>query len=170
MIALALAAALVAAPPPAPPVAPEQPPNAEEPAVPPTVPPDAGGEAWVMRDFAAAQALRGPLEGRWRLFRTDGRPLYFFQIADPGGKPDPRASRPDAPDVEGAWLDIARSRSPAGIGYLASVRLRQTRLVMLFYELRRAANTLTLSAAGPGVWTGVLDGPDGSLKVVMRRD
>jgi hypothetical protein len=170
MIALVLAAALAAAGPPAPAPLSAQPPTTEEPAVPPQVPPDSGGEVWVMRDFETAQALRGPLEGRWKLIRTDGRPLYFFQIADAGGKPDPRAAQPDAPDIEGAWLDIARSRTAAGAGYLASVRVRQARLVILFYELRRAANTLTLSDAGPGVWTGVLDGPDGAIQVILRKD
>jgi len=169
MIALVLAAALAAADQPPPPVS-GQPPSSEEPAVPPQVPPDAGGAAWVMRDFDAAQALRGPLEGRWTLIRADGRPIYLFQLADPGGKPDPRAARPDAPDVEGAWLDIARSRTAAGRGYLASIQLGRTGLVMLFYEGRKAANTLTLSDAGAGVWTGVLDGPDGAIKVVMRKD
>ncbi len=36
---------------------------------------DAGGAVQVMADFRAAQALRGPLEGRWRIARPDGTAL-----------------------------------------------------------------------------------------------
>jgi hypothetical protein len=50
-----------------------------------------------MRDSAAAaQALQGPLDGRWLLTDAKGRTLYAFQIADP-----PHEAAP----LTAAWTD-----------------------------------------------------------------
>jgi hypothetical protein len=137
----------------------------------PPVPSDAGGEAQVRRDFLAAEALRGPLEGRWLVMRADGRPLYLFQLADPGGQPDPRAAAPGAPQIEGAWLDMQRPRASDGEGYIAAVRRGAPRLTIVFYEGgRRSPRSLALADAGSGAWTGVLVLAGTPTKIVMRRD
>jgi hypothetical protein len=50
-----------------------------------------------MRDSAAAaQALQGPLDGRWTVTDAKGRTLYVLQIADP-----PHAAAP----LSAAWSD-----------------------------------------------------------------
>src|SRR5579859_4290776 len=49
-------------------------------------------QAAVQAAYAAAQARRGGLDGRWRLTGADGQPLYIFQFTDPGPSPDPRSS------------------------------------------------------------------------------
>jgi hypothetical protein len=179
MIALlaAVAAVASAAPPaqsaaPAPAIVSGQPATEEGPASgAAAVPSDAGGEAQVRRDFQAAEALRGPLEGRWLVMRADGQPLYLFQLADPGGQPDPRAAAPGAPQIEGAWLDMQRPRASDGEGYIAAVSRGAPRLTIVFYEGgQRSPRSLALAEAGGGAWSGVIVSARERTRVLMRRD
>jgi len=167
MIALLAALALAQAPPPAAaPEGEEPPPGASQP--PPD--PNAGGEAEVRAAFDAGQALRGPLEGAWRLNAADGELLYRFQFADPAGLLDPRAAGPDAPGVEGVWLDARRECALDGAGYIASIRARGGLLVLGFSEGRRlAAHTVQLKS-GDGRWVGWMRAGRARLAVTMTRD
>jgi hypothetical protein len=130
----------------------------------------AGGQAQVMADFQAAQARRGALEGRWRLTDARGDGLYLFQLADPGGLADPRAARPKAPGIEGAWLDLSRKQFSNGAGVLASVRRSQGRLTLTFFEgPSRAARTIILQAAD-GAWRGGMTTGQETVDVSMTQE
>jgi hypothetical protein len=170
MMALAVLALATATPPPQPPL-PPAPHTIKAPAVAaPTWLLLAGGQAQVMADFQAAQAKRGSLEGRWRLANAGGIGLYLFQLADPGGLPDPRAARPNARGIEGAWLDLSRKQSPDGVGLLASVRRDQGHLTLTFVEgPARATRTIVLQAVD-GAWRGGMTIGQGTAKVSMTRE
>jgi len=79
-----------------------------------------------MRDSAAAaQALQGPLDGRWLLTDTRGRALYVLQIADPphaagpltAAWTDPRTGAlggVEAISRAGNWLSLTFAPGPSG--------------------------------------------------------
>jgi hypothetical protein len=163
MIAFAALALATAEPPPAPPA--PQPPTAQSSAA----QSDAGGTVQVMAAFRAAQRLRGPLEGRWRITSRRGAPLYLIQLADPGGGADAGATSPAAPAIEGAWCDLRRVESPQGCGYLAAAKRAGGRLVLLFFE-DGGARTFELAADGRGLWSGELVEAGRRTRVVMARD
>jgi hypothetical protein len=133
---------------------------------------NAGGATEVIAAFQAAQAERGSLEGRWRVARPDGAPLYLIELADSGGAPDPRAAAPDAPKLEGAWLDLGRAEALTGAGYLAAAKQTRRRLMLLFFEGRRhAPRVIRLRADGDGGWSGgLLAAGRRSQRVIMTRD
>ena len=117
--------------------------------------------------FQAAQARRGPLDGRWRLSDAMGEPLYDFLLSDRGeAAPDPMAP-PDQPPIEGAWRDL---RSPGAIGdagALDSVRRDGARLRIRFQVPGQAApSVLVLNPLPSGVWIGET-AIGGALKVVF---
>jgi hypothetical protein len=171
-----IATVVITAPPDAPaPPAPAIPPPAAAPVAaapeseaPPTTAPDLSGygEAKIRAGFEAAQAARGPLEGRWRLALADGQPLYAFEISDSGGSPDARAAAP----IEGAWRDLRRPDALDASGVFATVKRESDRLSILFYEGDAfQARTISLDAASADLWTGELVTAGAVLKVVMRR-
>jgi hypothetical protein len=166
--AAALAAlALIAEPPPASNVS-----GAPEPPAPAEAPTDqnpmseADREAAVQGAYAAAEARRGPLDGRWRLTARDGRALYVFQLSDPGPIADPRSADATTPVIEGAWHDPARSSAAGGSGFLDSVHRDGAALSLSFFD-RDPARPLVVSLRQrhDGVWAGVLQG----RRVTMTR-
>ena len=165
-----------AQPTPTPPATPTQPPN------PPTEPPtidsllsqeplsEDAREAAVKAAFAAAQARRGPLDGRWRLSAPDGQALYIFQFTDPGQSPDPRSINPSVPVIEGAWRDPRRAGAVGGSGFLASVRRDGAGLTVQFADRDPAhLQIVTLHPLANGDWAGALEGEAASRPVTMRR-
>ena len=131
---------------------------------------DVGGAARVMAAFRTAEAARGPLEGLWRISTRRGEALYLVDLADPGDAPDPRATEPDAPKLEGSWLDLARSEALSGSGYLAAAKLARRGLVLLFFEGRRhGSRTIRLRADGADAWSGDLAAGRRSQHVIMTR-
>lgn len=157
-----------APPAPSPPVAPTPPSTAPEP---PTAPSDQVGEAQIRAGFKAAEAARGPLDGRWRLARADGEALFDFQFSDSGGAPDERAASPDTPQIEGAWLDLRRPGALYALGVFASVKRDPDGLSLLFYEgAPPQAQSVTLRSMFGDVWTGELAAGGLRTKVTMTRD
>jgi hypothetical protein len=132
-------------------------------------PSDAGGAVRVMSDFRAAVALRGRLEGGWRVIGRRGEGLYLIQLADPDGRPDPGASEPEAPSVEGAWRDLQRASSLDGAGYLAAAKRWGQSLTLLFFE-GSDARRIELEADGRGRWRGELFAEGATVPVVMRHE
>ncbi|HLK26851.1 MAG TPA: hypothetical protein VKT30_19525 [Caulobacteraceae bacterium] len=132
---------------------------------------NAGGTAEVLADFQQEQGKRGPLEGRWRVTAQDGTPLYLIELADPGGHPDPRSARPEAPRLEGAWLDLGRTEALDGAGYLAAAKSTPRGLVLMFYEGRgrAGARTVHLRLTEDG-WRGDLRSRRRRTFVTMNRD
>lgn len=123
-------------------------------------------QAAVQAAYAAAQARRGGLDGRWRLTGADGQPLYIFQFTDPGPSPDPRSSSPSVPVIEGAWRDPSRPGA-AGSGFLDSVQRDGEDLVVRFHDQDRA-QVVTLHPRGGG-WSGGIEGEAASRPVAMSR-
>jgi hypothetical protein len=160
MIALA-ALALATAPPPG---SPAQPPPAAQTS---TAQTNAGGTVQVTADFRAAQAKRGPLEGRWCIAGRRGAPLYLIQLADPGHA-DANASAAAAPAIEGAWCDLARAESLEGCGYLAAAKRTGRRLTLLFFEAG-GERSAELAADARGRWRGELARSGRRSPVVMTR-
>jgi hypothetical protein len=127
-------------------------------------------EAAVRAAYAAAQARRGGLDGRWRLEARDGRTLYVFQLSDPGFSPDPRSSTPGRPVIEGAWRDPARDGTHQGSGFLSSVERDGAALVVRFVDHNPdCTQDVSLRQRADGVWVGTLEGETASQTVTMRR-
>jgi hypothetical protein len=124
-------------------------------------------QAAVQGAYAAAQARRGGLDGRWRLEAADGRALYIFQLSDPGPVPDPRSGNPSIPVIEGAWRDPARKGS-GGSGFLDSVQRDGSTLTLRFADGDRPL-AVSLRQRASGDWAGAIDGAGPSRPVVMRR-
>jgi hypothetical protein len=126
-------------------------------------------EGAVRDAYTAAEARRGPLDGRWRLTARDGRALYVFQLSDPGQIADPRSGDPEAPVIEGAWRDPSRTSSAGGSGFLDSVRREGAALSLHFvdHDLARPM-VVTLRQKRDGAWAGVLQGA-GRRPVTMKR-
>jgi hypothetical protein len=126
-------------------------------------------EAAVRAAFAAAEALRGGLDGRWRVSSSDGVALYVFQFADSGVSPDPRSSTPWTPTIEGAWRDLQREGAVDNSGFINSIQRDGASLVIRFFNRDPVhAEVLTLSLQAGGAWRGSLDGA-GHRVVVMNR-
>jgi hypothetical protein len=81
---------------------------------------------------AAAQALQGPLDGRWLLVADDATPLFVFQFVDPAGGRGP---------LEGVWRDLRRPPHTGAYGVVPG--------------LQRIGMTLNLSFLPPGTSTPV---------------
>ena len=128
-------------------------------------------EAAVKAAFAAAQARRGPLDGRWRLSTPDGQTLYIFQLADPGQSPDPRSISPSVPVIEGAWRDPRREGAVGGSGFLTNVRRDGADLILRFSQGADPARSqlVTLRLRPAGDWAGTLQGETAPQPVVMTR-
>ena len=154
---------------------PEGPPPTPSSGAPPTVdslldqPPisEDAREAAVRGAYAAAQARRGALDGRWRLEAGDGHDLYIFQLSDPGPVPDPRSGNPSIPVIEGAWRDPER-KGADGSGFLDSVQREGSALTLRFVDADHAL-TVNLRQRASGDWRGALDGAGQSRPVVMKR-
>jgi hypothetical protein len=159
MIALAALALATAQAPPGP---------APQPAAQAAPPDNLGGAVQVIAGFNAAEAERGPLDGRWRVTGRGGEGLYLIQLADPDGRADANATAPGAP--EGAWLDLRRAQSLEGAGYLAAAKREGARLTLVFFEGAGGALTIELRADGRGGWRGDLVADRGRSPVAMRRE
>jgi hypothetical protein len=143
--------------------------TAQAPPAPPAAAPDkSGGAAQVMAGFRTAEALRGALDGRWRITSRKGEGLYLIQLADPDGRADPAASAPDTP--EGAWLDLRRAQSMEGVGYLAAAKRVGPSLTLLFFEGQGGARTIELRPDSRGRWRGELVADRERSPVVMNRE
>jgi hypothetical protein len=124
-------------------------------------------QAAVQGAYAAAQARRGGLDGRWRLEAADGRALYIFQLSDPGPVPDPRSGNPGVPVIEGAWRDPGR-QGASGSGFLDSVVREGSALTLRFIDGDRPL-TVSLRQRADGDWNGAIEGTGSSRPAVMKR-
>jgi len=177
----AAAAPLTSAAPPAP-ATPTAPAPAPPPAASPALPSDedgppasnaqAGvGETQIRANFQMAEASRGALDGRWRLAGADGRALYLFQFSDSGGAPDPRATTPMSPQVEGAWQDLRLPPNALnGTGMFETVRRDGTRLSIVLDEgAPPHTETITLQPTG-SAWSGeFVDGATRTAVTMTRQ-
>ena len=175
LIATLAALALLAAQPPA---SPATPPTTESAPAPPTIdslldqPPidEDARQAAVRAAYAAAEARRGSLDGRWRLSTPDGQALYIFQFSDPGRSPDPRSISPSVPVVEGAWRDPLRAGAAGSSGFLINVRRDGADLIVRFQDQEPAHPRLVKLHQRPdGVWAGTLESEAEPRPVVMAR-
>jgi len=170
----------VASPVPAASVQPAQAPPAATPAAP--VAPDgengppasnaqAGvGESQIRTGYQTAEATRGALDGRWRLSLDGGQVLYVFQFSDSGGAPDPRATTPMSPQVEGAWRDMRRPDGLNASGMFETVRRYGANITIVFDEGDPPQpQTLTLQPLG-SAWTGDLSIAGVRTRVTMTRE
>jgi hypothetical protein len=128
------------------------------------------GETQIRTGYQAAESTRGALDGRWRLSLDGGQVLYVFQFSDSGGAPDPRATTPMSPQVEGAWRDM---RHPDGLnasGMFETVRHNGADITIVFDEGDPPqSQTLTLQPLG-SAWTGALTLAGVRTKVTMTRE
>jgi hypothetical protein len=119
--------------------------------------------------FKVASALRGPLEGDWRLRTQSGRALFAFQLSDPGGAPDAHAASPQSPAVEGAWLDLRGPKGRIVQGPLDSVRRQGRALTVSFREDGVAAPTTVELFERASGWRGRLIEGGRALAVILVR-
>jgi hypothetical protein len=117
--------------------------------------------------LAAATALRGPLEGSWRLSTTGGRGLYLFELADPGASPDPRAAAPQNPAVEGAWRDLRRPGDRSASAVFDSIEHSEGSVTLRFTE--GGPVSVILRRGAHGGWRGWLRSGARTAHVVMER-
>jgi hypothetical protein len=127
-------------------------------------------EAAVRGAFAEAEALRGGLDGRWRLSGADGAPLYIFQFADSGYSADPRSATPWTPTIEGAWRDLQREGAIDSSGFVTAIERTGGAVVIRFYNRDPShPQVVTLTQGSGGDWTGALDADGARRNVVMNR-
>ena len=124
------------------------------------------GETQIRANYQMAEATRGALDGRWRLAQADGQVIYIFQFSDSGGAPDPRATTPMSPQVEGAWQDLRLPPNALNAtGMFETVRRDGTRLSIVLDEGDPPrTETITLQPTGSG-WTGEF--ADGAARVAV---
>ena len=127
------------------------------------------GESQIRASYQNAEATRGALDGRWRLAGADGQVIYVFQFSDSGGAPDPRATTPRSPQVEGAWQDLRRPNALNATGMFETVRHDGAKLAIVLDEGDPPrTETITLQPTG-SAWTGeFVDGPT-RTNVTMTR-
>ncbi len=105
---------------------------------------------------AAAQSLRGPLEGAWILRDDKGRALFALQIADPV----------DAP-IGGAWRDLGVA---GGMGVMGA-RSRGGGIARLMLSADGAQGVrLILRLERRGLWRGRMIAGGHSTPVTLARD
>jgi hypothetical protein len=129
------------------------------------------GETQIRASYQMAEASRGALDGRWRLAGADGGALYLFQFSDSGGAPDPRATTPMAPQVEGAWQDLRLPPNALNAtGMFETVRRDGARLSIVLDEGDPPrTETITLQPAG-SAWTGeFVDGATRATVTMTRQ-
>ena len=101
--------------------------------------------------MAAAQALRGPLEGGW-IVSANGQDLYALEMIDRNGV------------VEGAWRDLRRAGALDASGFIASSERADGRLT-----LQLGARGVILQLDRDGGLRGVLHGAASDQEVSLRR-
>lgn len=137
---------------------------------PPAEPLADGDRSTVTAAYQAAEQRQGPMDGRWRLNDNDGAPLFDFMLTDTGGLRSARFSRPDHPDIEGAWRDLRREGLRDDAGFLDSVRRDGDTLIITFAEHHPdQALRLVVKRAPNGEWTGALDEGGAERPVFMSR-
>ena len=110
-----------------------------------------------LRDSAtAAQALLGPLDGRWTLSDLHGRHLFALEITDPAG---------GAGVLEGAWSRSGETRSVALIDAIAR---RGDHLSIRFTDDGEIVR-LRLRRRTDGAWSGEANDHRKTLQVALRR-
>jgi hypothetical protein len=127
----------------------------------------AAGEPAPQAALAAATALRGPLEGTWRLTTTGGRGLYLFELADPGASLDPRAAAPQRPAVEGAWRDLRRPGDRSASAVFDGIERSEGAVTLRFSE--GGPVSVVLRRGADGSWRGWLTSRARTTHVVMER-
>ena len=111
--------------------------------------------------FNAAQALQGPLDGRWTLRDAGGRALYAFQIVDRAGGGGP---------LEAAWRDPRDSSMTGALGVVSDIARTGRSLRLGFAGLGGGAATLVLWRDRHGGWVGRMVGGGKTARVTLRRD
>ena len=114
-------------------------------------PEDQTYDARLRSAMAAAQALRGPLEGGW-IVAANGQDLYALELTDRNGV------------VDGAWRDLRRAGALDASGFIAPAERADGRLT-----LRLGARRVSLGLDRDGSWRGTLLGDAGDQEVSLRR-
>ena len=106
---------------------------------------------------AAAQALRGPMDGGWTLYDRHERALLALEITDPAGGEGL---------LEGAWRDLAGG---GAAGPLGAASRQRGRLTIAFTPPDGAApSILRLTRRGPRQWSGWLSEAGHARPVTLR--
>src|SRR5690606_14884928 len=107
---------------------------------------DLNYEARLRASFAAAQGLKGQLDGSWRLSAAGGAELYEIQMADNG-----------AGIIEGVWRDLRRPGAIDGTGFVTDIRRTAGELSFrLGPQGMSDPPRAVLSASRDGGWSGEL--------------
>lgn len=117
-------------------------------------------DAQVRRDAQAAEALQGPLDGGFLLAGPDGRPLYAFQLVDPGAA---------GAELEGAWRGLARHPRRGDSGFVALIAYDGPRLVLRFEERPGRLVVVTVEPGQDSGWRGRMWRLGFTRAVVLRR-
>jgi hypothetical protein len=105
---------------------------------------------------AAAQALLGPLDGRWTLSDLHGRDLFALEITDPAG---------GAGALEGAW---SRSGETGSVALIDAIARRGDHLAIRFTGHGEVVR-LRLRRGADGAWSGEANDNGRTLQVALRR-
>ena len=114
-------------------------------------PEDQASDDRLRSSMAAAQALRGRLEGGW-IVSANGHDLYALELIDRNGM------------VEGAWRDLRRPGALEASGFIAPTDRVEGRLT-----LQLGARRVSLGLDRDGSWRGVLQPAAGAQEVSLRR-
>lgn len=110
--------------------------------------------------FAAAQNLKGPLEGAWRVVDGQGHTALRLELSDPRDG-----------NISGAWFDPTAVDAKAGAGMIDdALRQGQGFIAHLLPQGSLDLTTLQVQPASDGSWTGTLLRGARTTAVVMNRD
>ncbi len=125
---------------------------------PPAESSDEAYDARIRASVAAAEALQGPLDGRWVVAGPDGRGLFMFQLVDPAT---------DAP-VEGVFRDLRRVVKQSDIGAIDDLT-RGIGGLHVGFRGASGAVTMDLKAGANGAWSGTMTEGGVTTMVSLRR-
>lgn len=112
-------------------------------------------EARLRDSFAAAQGMKGPLEGGWGLAAADGEQLYELQLIDAGDG-----------YVDGAWRDVRRTGALDASGFLTWGQRVGGQFTLRFYPAAGRTAEAVLTSDARGGWSGDLI--DGAVRRTVR--
>ncbi|MFI4975907.1 MAG: hypothetical protein ACHP84_15305 [Caulobacterales bacterium] len=131
---------------------------AAQPTPPPEMSPEDAYDARVRASMAAAEAMQGPLDGRWLVVTAEGRVLFMFQLVDPS------VTGP----LEGVFRDLRRAARPSDIGAIDELTRTPATLHVTFRGLAGPV-VLDLKTGANGFWSGSMTEAGATTAVSLRR-
>ena len=115
----------------------------------------------IRASVASAQALQGPLDGRWMLVTDDARPIFIFQFVDPAG---------GRGELEAVWRDLRRPPHTGAYGGVWNLSRMGLSLNLSFLPAGTTSPvSIALQGDPGGGWRGQMTENGAVTPVSLRR-